>query len=70
MPSSEDELLRIHDALDTLAEAGPRLAKVVEMRYFGGYTKAEIGDALEVTARTERRDWYKARLLLRALPRD
>jgi RNA polymerase sigma factor (TIGR02999 family) len=70
LPAGENELLKVHDALDVLAEAEPRLAKVVEMRYFGGYTEAEIGDALEVTERTVRRDWDKARLLLRALLQD
>jgi RNA polymerase sigma factor (TIGR02999 family) len=67
LPAGENELLRVHDALDVLAQAEPRLAKVVEMRYFGGYTEAEIGQALEVNERTVRRDWDKARLLLRAL---
>ncbi len=50
--------------LTRLAQAEPRLAKVVEMRYFGGYTEAEIAEALELTERTVRRDWDKARLLL------
>ena len=42
-----------------------RMAQVVEMRYFGGMTEAEIAEALGVTDRTVRRDWEKARLLLR-----
>ena len=70
LPAGENELLNVHDALNLLAQAEPRLAQVVEMRYFGGYTEAEIGDALEVTERTVRRDWDKARLLLRALLQD
>lgn len=64
LPSGEDEALEVHEALHTLADADPRLAKVVEMRYFGGYSEAEIGLALCVTERTVRRDWEKARLLL------
>jgi RNA polymerase sigma factor (TIGR02999 family) len=67
LPAGEDELLKVNEALDALAQAEPRLAKVVEMRYFGGYTEAEIGEALELTERTVRRDWDKARLLLGAL---
>ena len=67
LPAGEDEMLKVHDALVVLAQAEPRLAKVVEMRYFGGYTEAEIGEALELTERTVRRDWDKARLLLGAL---
>jgi RNA polymerase sigma factor (sigma-70 family) len=38
---------------------------VVEMRYVAGMTEAEIAQALGVTDRTVRRDWEKARLLLR-----
>lgn len=64
LPSGEDEALEVHEALHILADADPRLAKVVEMRYFGGYSEAEIGVALRVTERTVRRDWEKARLLL------
>ena len=64
LPNGEDEALEVHEALYTLADADPRLAKVVEMRYFGGYSEAEIGKALRVTERTVRRDWEKARLLL------
>ena len=67
LPAGEDELLKVNEALEVLAQAEPRLAKVVEMRYFGGYTEAEIGEALELTERTVRRDWDKARLLLGAL---
>jgi len=60
----EDELLRVHEALHELAAAEPRLAQVVEMRYFGGLTDAEIADCLGLTERTVQRDWQKARLFL------
>jgi RNA polymerase sigma factor (TIGR02999 family) len=70
LPSGEDEVMQVHEALQALAEAEPRLAQVVEMRYFGGWTEAEIGDALGITERTVRRDWEKARLLLSTLMRD
>ncbi len=65
-----NEVLRVHEVLDVLAQAEPRLAQVVEMRYFGGYTEVEIAEALDVTERTVRRDWDKARLLLGAMLRD
>lgn len=65
--AAEDEPLRIDEALQGLAAVEPRLAQVVEMRYFGGFTETEIGEALGVTERTVRRDWEKARLLLRAM---
>ncbi len=60
----DDEVLRVHEALQELAAAEPRLAQVVEMRYFGGLSEAEIAEALEVTERTVQRDWQKARLFL------
>jgi RNA polymerase sigma factor (TIGR02999 family) len=59
-----EELLDIDRALDDLARLEPRLAQVVEMRYFAGLSDAEIAEALGVTDRTVRRDWDKARLLL------
>jgi RNA polymerase sigma factor (TIGR02999 family) len=64
LPTSEAEVLHVHEALLALEQAEPRLAKVVEMRYFGGYSELEIGEALGLTERTVRRDWEKARLLL------
>ena len=67
LPAGEDELLQVHEALNSLAQAEPRLAQVVEMRYFSGYTEAEIAEALQLTERTVRRDWDKARLLLGAM---
>jgi RNA polymerase sigma factor (TIGR02999 family) len=67
LPAGEDELLRVNEALDALAQAEPRLAQVVEMRYFGGYTEVEIAETLGLTERTVRRDWDKARLLLGAM---
>jgi RNA polymerase sigma factor (sigma-70 family) len=50
--------------LDELALLEPRLAQVVEMRYFGGLLEQEIAQALGVTERTVQRDWQKARLFL------
>ena len=69
IPAGEEAVLRTHEALDVLAQSEPRLAHVVEMRYFGGYSEAEIAEALDVTERTVRRDWQKARLLLSELLR-
>ena len=60
-----DALLQLDDALTWLAELEPRLARVVECRFFGGLTEEEIAAALEVTVRTVQRDWAKARMLLR-----
>jgi RNA polymerase sigma factor (TIGR02999 family) len=60
----DDEILRVHDALQDLAAVDARLASVVEMRYFGGLSEAEIALTLGITERTVQRDWQKARLLL------
>ena len=64
---TDDEILAVHEALQTLAEVDARLVSVVEMRYFAGLTDVEIGAALGVTDRTVRRDWERARLLLAEL---
>jgi len=61
----EDEILRVHEALEHIAALDGRMVQVVELRYFGGMSDAEISEALGVTDRTVRRDWEKARLLLR-----
>lgn len=61
-----DQILAVHEALEELARIAPRLAQVVELRYFGGLTEPEIAEALGVTDRTVRRDWQKGQLLLRA----
>lgn len=60
-------LLQLNDALDRLATLDPRLARVVECRFFGGLTEAETAEALGITSRTVQRDWVKARVLLRRL---
>ncbi len=64
--SHDDEVLRVHEAMAGLAQADPRLHDVVEMRYFGGLTEAEVAAVLGVTERTVQRDWRKARLYLSA----
>ena len=56
-----ESLLALDDALHRLAELNPRLAQVVECRYFGGLTEEETSAALGVTTRTVQRDWVKAR---------
>ena len=58
------DVIAVAEALETLAVMDARLASVVEMRYFAGFTEDEIASALGVTARTVRRDWEKARALL------
>jgi RNA polymerase sigma factor (TIGR02999 family) len=62
--AGEDEVLKVHEALDEIAALDGRLVQVVEMRYFAGMTEGEIAQALGIAVRTVRRDWEKARLLL------
>jgi RNA polymerase sigma factor (TIGR02999 family) len=66
-PSAES-LLDVSDALQRLDRLSPRLAQVVECRFFGGYSDEETATALGLSDRTVRRDWLKARAwLLREL---
>lgn len=64
LPAEEAHILRVHEALQEMAQVDARMAQVVEMRYFGGLTDLEIAEALGVTDRTVRRDWEQARLFL------
>ena len=66
LAADEDTILKVHEALEVLQEAEPRLAEVAQMRYFGGYSEQEIAETLSVTERTVQRDWEKARLILAA----
>jgi len=64
LPAHQENILHVHQALEQMAQVDPRMAHVVELRYFGGMSDLEIGEALGVTDRTVRRDWERARLLL------
>ncbi|MCB1033671.1 MAG: sigma-70 family RNA polymerase sigma factor [Acidobacteria bacterium] len=57
-------LIDIDEALHGLASLEPRLAQVVEMRFFGGMTVEETAEALEVSPTTVKRDWRTARAWL------
>ncbi len=61
----DETVIKINDALLALAQLSPRLAQVVECRFFAGYDDTETGRALGLTDRTVRRDWVKARAWLR-----
>jgi RNA polymerase sigma factor (TIGR02999 family) len=58
-------LVQLSEAIDQLARVEPRLARVVDCRFFGGLSEEEVAEALGVTTRTVQRDWAKARMLLR-----
>ncbi len=60
-----DEVLMVHEALEKLEAVGPRQARVVEMRYFGGLSVEEAAAVLQVSPHTVKRDWQLARAWLR-----
>jgi RNA polymerase sigma factor (TIGR02999 family) len=62
--TSADQLSQLSDALDELIAVEPALAELVELRFFCGYSFAEIADIRGVSERTVHRDWRKARVLL------
>ncbi len=62
--AGEEQILHVHEALESLAKVDERMARVVEMRWFAGLDEQEIAQALGVTDRTVRRDWSQARLFL------
>jgi RNA polymerase sigma factor (TIGR02999 family) len=66
LPVSEGtvDALVLDEALDRLAAEEPRMAKVVEMKCFGGLTFFEIGEVLSIDERTAKRDWMTARARL------
>jgi RNA polymerase sigma factor (TIGR02999 family) len=58
------ELLRLDEALKSLAEMDPRRSQVVELRYFGGLNNEEIAGVLNISENTVTRDWNMARAWL------
>ena len=59
-----EQLVALDEALTALAVSNPRLARVVDCRFFGGMSQEETALALQLTPRTVRRDWTKARMWL------
>ena len=62
--TGDSELLQVHEALEELAAIEPRLAKIVELRFFGGLSEQEAADTLGIAKRTAQREWEKARTFL------
>jgi RNA polymerase sigma factor (TIGR02999 family) len=60
-----ERVLELDLALQKLAAVDERLARVVECRYFAGFTDEETAAALDVSVRTAQREWFKARAWLR-----
>lgn len=58
------QILDLSDALDAVRAMDERLVTIVELRYFAGLDNTEIADVLQISERTVRREWEKARALL------
>ena len=58
------DLIKLDEALKTLAKMDPRRCHVVELRYFGGLNNEEIAGVLKVSENTVTRDWNLARAWL------
>jgi RNA polymerase sigma factor (TIGR02999 family) len=56
-----DLIVALDEALERLAALEQRQARVVEYRFFGGYTEEETAELLGVSSRTVRNDWVKAK---------
>lgn len=64
LPYDPDSLLRLDVALHELERDEPRLASLVEMRFFAGLGIAEIAESQQVSERTLNRDWRRARAII------
>src|ERR1700728_1842933 len=58
------ELIRISETLDELGKVEPALAEVIDLKFFCGFTFAEIGALKGISERTAQRQWEKARIYL------
>ncbi len=59
-----EEILAIHEALESLSALNPRLVTLVELRFFGGLTVEEAAEVMGTSPRTVKRDWRKAKAFL------
>ena len=64
-PGKDEDLLALEDALEKLEKLDERQARIVELRFFGGLTVAEVAEVLGVSKRTVESDWTMVRAWLR-----
>jgi RNA polymerase sigma factor (TIGR02999 family) len=64
--ASSEQLLDLDTLLSALADADPRAARVVELRFFGGLREEDVAEVLQVSVITVKRDWKAARAWLAA----
>jgi RNA polymerase sigma factor (TIGR02999 family) len=63
-PADSAELQQLSEAIERLAAVEPRLAQVMDLKYFAGFSCGDIAAMWGVSERTVQRDWEKARLFL------
>lgn len=63
-PADDRELIKISEALDELSKADPSLSELVDLKFFCGFTFAEIAAMKGISERTAQRQWEKARIYL------
>ena len=59
------DIVALNDALEQLAALDERMARIVELRFFGGLSNEEVGSVLGVSVATVERRWSAARAWLR-----
>jgi len=70
IPTPDDELLAVHEALDDLARVDPKAASLVKLRFFSGMTMDEVAKVLEISVRSAHDIWAFARTWLHRKMRD
>ena len=68
--AEEEDLEGIAEAVDAIGAVEPRLAQLVDLKFFCGFSFAEIAELQGTSERTAQRDWDKARILLQRHIRD
>jgi RNA polymerase sigma factor (TIGR02999 family) len=63
-PDLPDDVVAVDASLGRLERLEPRLGRVVEMRFFAGLSVEETAAALEISTRTVKREWQRARAFL------
>jgi RNA polymerase sigma factor (TIGR02999 family) len=64
VPNAPEDVARLGDAIEALARVDPRLAELVDLKFFCGLDFAEISALRGVSERTVQRDWQRARVFL------
>ena len=63
-PAKDEVLLRLDEALDDLQAVSPERAEVVTLRFFAGFSEAEVAEALGMSERSVQRQWAYAKAWL------